>query len=687
MVGRMMIIHFFYGLSFGGLGLAAYLQARRRGDFPLKTELPWLAAFGFSCAATAWVEMFLASWSTEELRAVLTMLRVFLQPLTGLLLIKFGWGTLINSGPLPHWTMLVPGALIVPIAYVIAYASTTFVTPSPIEIPIDIWSRYLLYLPGSIMAGLGFVRLWHAHRALGLHDVSMLMLGGGIAFLFEAFVVGLVVPAAPYGPASYYNYNRVGLNAFAGEQSTSQGAFGLTTWLDYERILETTRLPIEFWRMLSAIFVTFFVVRSLGVFDAIQQRRVKALQEERDRAQQAAFEAQIAARQTAEGWTDALVNISRRIAELDDVDHILLYIVENTRRLLLSDFSGLAVVGGSPSRLELKCYSTDDRTEMVDPAVAVESPLILNALITPTSFRSQNNENADLLAGTCFFTNHKARDVAVVPLDLDSRCIGAFWVARFESRPYSETDLIWLGCLADQVVIAVKHGVMTAQLQSLSITEERGRIAREMHDGLAQVLGYLNLRVQTLEALLQQGKWDRLQANLQQMREAVQTAHADVRENILSLRTTLDSEKGVIPGIAEYLDEFSIQTKIEVQFVNGIDGEVDLSSVAEVQLVCILQEALTNVRKHSGAGHVLVELLKEGSGERKQITLLVQDDGVGFQMGGSKRSFGLQTMCERANSVNGKLSISSVPGSGTRIKCQLPCLETERLSKRSIVLG
>ncbi len=676
-----MLFYLVSGLSFEGLGLAAFLRLRQDEDLPLRRHLPWLAAFGFACGITAWVNMFLVSDSTEEWREALIFLRMVLQPVTGLLLLKFGWGIFRNSAPLPAWVVFAPSVLIVPLAYVISYASTTFITPSPIEIPIDIWSRYLLYLPGSVLAGIGFVRQWHTQRATGYQDVATLMLGAGLAFLFEALVLGLIVPAAPYGPASYYNYNRVATNAFVGEQYNTTSAFMMTAWLDYERILLATHLPIEFWRMLSAIFVTLFVIRSFGVFDAIQRRKVKALQDERDRAQRAAFEAQIAARQTAEGWTDALVSISRRIAELDDVDRILLYIAENTQRLLASDFVGLAIVDGDPPQLELKYFSTDNQSSVAAPHVIVDNRLILEVVRTSTSYRSQGVEPADALACSCLFTDSPAQAIAAVPLDLDSHTIGAFWIARFEARPYSETDLIWLECLADQVAIAMKHGLMTAQLQSLSITEERGRIAREMHDGLAQVLGYLNLQVQTLEAFLQQGRLDKLQAKLVQMREAVQTAHADVRENILSLRTTLANDKGMIPAIAEYLEEFGIQTKIDVQFVDEVAGETHLSSLAEVQLVCILQEALSNVRKHSGAGRVTVRLFKDGRDEDEQVILLVTDDGSGFASGRSKRSFGLQTMRERAHSVGGGLIISSAPGRGTTIECRLPCVEPEPLRK------
>ena len=96
------------------------------------------------------------------------------------------------------------------------------------------------------MAGIGFLRQWKLQQKLGYNDVANLMLGAGLAFLMEAFVVGLVVPAAPYGPASYYNYDRVLTNAFSGESLTSNQPYSLMTWLDYNSVLQTTGLPIQF---------------------------------------------------------------------------------------------------------------------------------------------------------------------------------------------------------------------------------------------------------------------------------------------------------------------------------------------------------------------------------------------------------------------------------------------------------
>jgi len=103
--------------------------------------------------------------------------------------------------------------------------------------------------------------------------------------------------------------------------------------------------------------------------------------------------------------------------------------------------------------------------------------------------------------------------------------------------------------------------------------------------------------------------------------------------------------------------------------------------------VCILQEALANVRKHAGAKNVRVTLSRDDRRGKDCICLEVVDDGKGFQKNQSKRSFGLQTMEERADSVGGNLLIHSTPGEGTTINCCLPCLPEEEVSNRSIILS
>jgi signal transduction histidine kinase len=683
----MIFVYFLNGLSFGGLGLAAFFQLRRGGNFPLRHHLPWLALYGLTCGVSSWLDMFLVSNTNPQMGQILTLLRSVSQPLIGLILLIFGWRILNHLTPLPAWTMFIPVFLIVPIAFAIAYASTTFITPSPIEIPIDIWSRYFLYLPGSLMAGIGFIRQWKVQQKLGYSDVASLLLGAGIAFLFEAFVVGLVVPAAPYGPASYYNYDRVITNAFSGEVLTSIQPFSMIAWLDYNSVLSTTGLPIQFWRMLSTFAVTFFMVRGLDVFETIQKREVKKLQSERDQAQQEALEIQLAARQSAENWTDALVNINRQIMNLENADSILIAITENAKTLLHSDFIGLAIFNENKSGLALRYFSNIDGAQNVEGEVLVTNPLILEAVQASRSYRSDGSESEQIKEGISFYNDQAVRSFAIVDLEMDAVPVGALWLGSYAERPYTETDLVWLESMADQVVIAIQHSLMTAQLQTLSVIEERGRIARDMHDGVAQVLGYLNLQLQTLDALWKQDKKESFEHELIQMRQAIQSANADVRESILSLRTTLANDKGVVAAMAEYIEEFGLQTGIDIHFIDHIQGEINLSSIAEVQLVCILQEALANVRKHASASHVEVELTKDIQPEGESILLKVSDDGVGFELRESRRSFGLKTMGERAYSVSGNLKIHSVPAQGTTVVCTLPYLASSKIAHKAKVLS
>jgi signal transduction histidine kinase len=258
-----------------------------------------------------------------------------------------------------------------------------------------------------------------------------------------------------------------------------------------------------------------------------------------------------------------------------------------------------------------------------------------------------------------------------MPLRIDSEPLGALWIMRREAEPFDADELAGLSRLASQAVIAIEHALMAERLQSLAVTEERGRIAREMHDGLAQILGFLSLEMQTLEALARQGNQPALMSELGAARERIKEAQADVRDNILSLRTTLGDSAGLVSALDQYLQEFSVQANIPVRLVNDLPGEPHLAPLAETQLVRIIQEALANVRKHAHAQQVEVHLARSDG----HLDLTVADDGVGMQRTPDRHHFGLQTMQERAASVGGTLLIDSEPGSGTRVLARLPLIE------------
>ncbi|MBZ0296388.1 MAG: GAF domain-containing sensor histidine kinase, partial [Anaerolineae bacterium] len=264
-----------------------------------------------------------------------------------------------------------------------------------------------------------------------------------------------------------------------------------------------------------------------------------------------------------------------------------------------------------------------------------------------------------------------AKKAAIVPLRLNQTTIGVLCVGRYQGESFTCSALIGLGNLADQAVIAIEHAMMTARLQSLAVTEERSRIAREMHDGLAQLLGYLGLQTQTLEALVKQGDSEAVLQELKQARAMIKSAQADVRENILSLRTTLAGETTLSEALQAYVEEFGIQAGVITQFVNDTAPTPCLSPLAETQCVRIVQEALTNIRKHAHAEHVWVDMAEQAG----YLSITITDDGIGLQGGtASRRHFGLQTMHERAQSVQGSFVIESTPGQGTRITLNLPLM-------------
>jgi signal transduction histidine kinase len=636
---------FVHGLAFFAMGLAVLLESRRDSALALGHNLRWLAAFGLVHAVADWAEMFLLTYPAGPLREPLTVAYTLALPISSVFLVRFGIGLIGESGPLPERLTFVPVVFFVPLAFLIAYAMIVAVTAQHSEVALDVWSRYLLYFPGNLLAAFGFVRQWRRlPSSTGLRSTARrLLLSAGLAFVFDAVVAGVFVPKAPYG---------------------------LAPWLNEEALLGFTGVEVEVWRLLSGLAVTFFVIRALNMFETERSQQIAQLQ-------QRALLAHAEARQSAENWTNGLVTISRRIANMGDVDDVLGTIVDAARRLIPSDTASIALWDKSGTRLEMKCYATASGITAMG-SIPVSTEHILDPVRACRSSRYPEDARRRAEQWMCPILKRDIQTAAIVPLLLEDRPVGGLWVGRCAADVYSKADLIGLEQLADQAVIALEHASMASRLQSLAVTQERSRIAREMHDGLAQILGFLSLQTQTLEALVKQGDAERTLAELRQARERIKAAQADVRESILSLRTTLSGDVGLIAALQQYVEEFGLQTGIDAELTCDLLEIPRLSPLIETQLVRIVQEALTNVRKHANATHVEVRLTIQGDG----LCVTVADDGIGFNGETANRShFGLQTMRERAEGVGGDLLITSVCGAGTQVELSVPLLERQDFEK------
>jgi signal transduction histidine kinase len=227
----------------------------------------------------------------------------------------------------------------------------------------------------------------------------------------------------------------------------------------------------------------------------------------------------------------------------------------------------------------------------------------------------------------------------------------------------------------------VLHHIETSnQLQGMAVMHERSRIAQEIHDGLAQLIGTLRIWAEQAQVALQDNDLREVHNDLQKIEQSARDAYGGLREEILGLRDVLLPGRGVASVIREFLSRYQRQWGIETQLLvqqNGSSGEgrpsgagqLAISPAAEIQLLRIIQEGLANVRRHANASRVVISLQAGANSLRVEI----RDNGQGFdQSEVPEDKFGLRIMRERAASVGGRVSVNARRGEGTLLIVELP---------------
>jgi signal transduction histidine kinase len=271
-----------------------------------------------------------------------------------------------------------------------------------------------------------------------------------------------------------------------------------------------------------------------------------------------------------------------------------------------------------------------------------------------------------------FPPNHPPmRSLLAVPIPCKGPFLGNLYLTeKEETGVFTPDDEGTLNRFALQAALAIDNAHLHEQVADLAIAQERARIAHEMHDGLAQVLGYVNTKVQAAESYMKREKTEEARAQLRELATAARQAYSDVRESIVGLRALPGPKRALGDVLQEYLERWEEMSGVETSL--RIDDSVQLKASQELQLVRVVQEALTNVRKHARASHARVDIRRDG----ERLVIEVADDGVGFNAAGPRRGefpqFGLSTMRERAESIGGTLTIESAPGSGTTVRFELP---------------
>lgn len=260
---------------------------------------------------------------------------------------------------------------------------------------------------------------------------------------------------------------------------------------------------------------------------------------------------------------------------------------------------------------------------------------------------------------------------AAEPLRSSDATLGELWVARHRDEPLDDTDRELLAGLADLAAIAIVSANLRQREEMSAIIAERERIAREMHDSLAQVLATCHLRLCALERRHDVRDHEALVDEIAALGSMTHEAYVDVREAILGLRESSHTDRGLLASLRIYLEKFSHQTGLAGHLETDLPDDLGIAPGTEIQVIRVIQEALTNVRKHAAASIAIVRVTSDD----EAVSLVVQDDGRGFDPGataGRDDGFGLHAMRERMALVGGTLSIHSTPGGGTRVIARVP---------------
>jgi signal transduction histidine kinase len=259
-----------------------------------------------------------------------------------------------------------------------------------------------------------------------------------------------------------------------------------------------------------------------------------------------------------------------------------------------------------------------------------------------------------------------------VPLSRDGQVIGCLCIASRQVRDFTSAERELVGGMAHQAAVAIDNVRRMEQAGTTAVNSERERLAREMHDTLAQLLGFVNFKAQAAREYVAQNDAPRATKQLEQLVSITQELYADTRELILGLRSVTTPQRGLTETLAEYCHQFGLLCELDVEFDPGELAAVTFPPMVELQVLRVTQEALSNVRKHAQASQVKVRGSREGAG----ALLCIADNGRGFDPERLAASpmprFGLQSMRERVVSIGGRLQITSKAGEGTRVLVHLP---------------
>jgi signal transduction histidine kinase len=374
-----------------------------------------------------------------------------------------------------------------------------------------------------------------------------------------------------------------------------------------------------------------------------------------------------------ENRAKSLYQMGVKISPSLSIGNVLEIVAYSVREIMEADLSLVCLVEGDPPEMAMEAISGRRTSSLPSFGEFFGDQSLWRELLDGQAVQMHGAAvQQSSLDEESFIRREGVESLLAAPLIRAGVFQGLIVLMHRTAHHYSQDDIRMLDRLAHQVGLSIENVGLYQQLHHMGALEERDRLARELHDKISQTLGYLKVKTCLTQDLLADGEVKKAQEGLQQIRKVSEILYTDVREEIFNLRESADQQKGFFESLQDYLANYHTFYGLQVELVVESECVLEIPEQISCQLMRIIQEALSNVRKHAQASKVLISCSKR----EDQMLVEVADDGQGFQveelMDQPQGNYGLQIMRERVEGVGGALSINSQPGSGTRVVIRCP---------------
>jgi len=365
-------------------------------------------------------------------------------------------------------------------------------------------------------------------------------------------------------------------------------------------------------------------------------------------------------RQTFDKLSAAVLALNRHLS----VQEVLQTIVTAARDLLDCEYSALGVPDDQMGFEEFVVDGvSDEQWAAIGPLPRQHG--LLGAILREGRAQRIDDVRSDPRFGWWPAAHPVMVDLLGMPITDGDEVLGAIYLANRRHGRFSERDEELLAVLAAHAAIALTNARLYERSRELTMLEERHRVARELHDAVAQKLFSLRLTAEAAATLLPKDP-QRALLELESVRKLAAQATEELGQVIAELRPRELADAGLIETLRRRVALLNRVHDAELTFEATVQSR--LSIAAEEVVLRVVEEALHNALRHSSAKHIAVTLKPAKAGG---MTVTIADDGTGFDPAPA-RGLGLISMKERARRINGTLTVISRPGKGTNLALGVP---------------